>query len=40
MEWVANVVSALLLAIGLPVIAAVSTRGLMKAAEIAGVDWS
>jgi hypothetical protein len=36
-EWVANVLSAILNAQGLPIIATVTARGMMKAAEIIGV---
>lgn len=37
-EWVANVVSAMLMNQGLPVIVAPTARGAMKAAEIVGVE--
>ena len=37
-EWVANVVSAMLMNQGLPVIIAPTARGAMKAAEIVGVE--
>ena len=36
-EWVANVLSAILDAQGLPIISNVTARGMMKAAEIIGV---
>ena len=37
-EWVANVVSAMLMNQGLPIIVAPTARGAMKAAEIVGVE--